>query len=112
MDVLSNLNFLALSDAINTKDYHWDAFFYLGTLANTTRAKRNFERQSAEANENQIRSCSVRAFDSISFISGQGNAIAVGYQQFLNAVAGLMNILYYQDDRRQVAFCRRYDRGQ
>ena len=104
VNILSNLNFVALSDAFNAKDYYRHALPYLGALANSTRAKNNFARQSGEANENQVGPCSVRAFDSVSFISGQGNAIAICYQQLLNAVAGLMNILHYQDDRRQVVF--------
>jgi hypothetical protein len=47
------------------------------------------------------------AFDRVFFIPGQRHAIPVGLQQLLNAVAGLVDIFHYQDDRVGIALSSR-----
>ena len=44
------------------------------------------------------------AFDRVYLIPGQGHAIPVGLQQLLNAVASLVDIFHYQDDRAGAPF--------
>jgi hypothetical protein len=81
-------------------------FSHLGTLANTKRTKDNFAWRSGQAHQNQVGSGSLRTFNRVSFITGQGNAIVVCHQQRFNPVAGLVNILYYEDDGRPVVCAR------
>jgi hypothetical protein len=104
MYILADRDFITLRDLSNAKDHNGHLFSYLRTIADTAGASNNFAREPGQAHQHQVGTIALSALNRVAFISGYGHAITVCLQQLFNAVAGLRDILYYEDRQACVKF--------
>ena len=104
MYILTDVNFITFPDIANAKAHYRNilpqscAFAYMACGCNDN------ARQPAQTYQNQVWMLSLGGVNSVSFMSGYLNAVAIYFQQILYAVACLFNIIHDEDGQTRAIF--------
>ena len=99
MNVFSDSYLITLVNSLITEDYYRHLPASIRAIAHPRRGRNNLVRRTGKAYENQVGALLLSVLDRICFISGEGHAIAIGSQQLLHSVTGLVDILDDKDER-------------
>jgi hypothetical protein len=97
--ILTERNFIALSDLSNAECYNRNMLSDSRAVADAARSGNYYARRACQTYENQVRALPLSTLSSIPLVSRDCHAITVRLEQLFNAVAGFVNILDHQDQR-------------